>query len=36
VIAFLVVLGGGMVMARSVLVMLGCLGVVLGCFVRHG
>lgn len=35
VIAVGVVLGGGMVMASSVLVVLRCLGVVLSCFVRH-
>jgi hypothetical protein len=35
VAAFLVMLGGCVVMASSVLVVFRCLGVVLGCFVRH-
>ena len=35
VVAVLVMLGGFMVMARSVLVVLRCLFVVLGCFVGH-
>jgi hypothetical protein len=36
VVAFRVVLGGCMVVACSVFVMLRCLSVVLCCFVRHG
>jgi hypothetical protein len=36
VVAGLVVLGGFMVVARSVFQMLRCLLVMIGCFVRHG
>ena len=36
VVAFVVVQGGLMVMACSVLVMLRCLSVVMGCLLRHG
>jgi hypothetical protein len=36
VVALRVVLGGCMVVACSVFVMIRCLGVVLSCLVRHG
>jgi hypothetical protein len=36
VVALFMMLGGFVVMARSVLVMLRCLLVMLGCFVGHG
>jgi hypothetical protein len=35
VVTLRVMLGGFMVMARSVFMMLGCLRVVMSCFVRH-